>query len=103
MILKIYLFQQGRIDKSVHVVGLIVLEERLHTLGLLLVLVGFMDLRVGEELDERLGDMLVVGETDFLVEKIALEDSVSSCVEDLDEDSGNHVGENEDDAKGAIR
>ena len=62
------------------------IQEGLSGLVSLLPLVGLVDLLGGEELDQILGDMLVVGEADLLVEKVALKDGVGTGVEDLDED-----------------
>ena len=47
-------------------------NERFVSLGNLLALIGLIDLLVSEEFDEILRDVLIVGKSNFLVEKVAL-------------------------------
>ena len=46
--------------------------------------------------------MLIVAEADLAVEKVALQDGIGTCVEDLDEDGGNEVSDKEDDKEGCV-
>ena len=55
-----------------------------------------------EELLQAARDVLVVAEADLAVEKVALQDGVGTSIEDLDEDRGDEVRDEEDDKEGCV-
>ena len=88
-------------DFSGHIVGFTI-NEGFVRLSHLVLVHGGLDLGLVEELLEAARDVLVVAEAHLAVEKVALQDGVGTSVKDLDEDSGDEVGEEEDDEEGCV-